>query len=152
MRIMKPPADLGLADDPVIFLAGSIEQDTATNWQKIVENGLQVYAGTILNPRRDAWDASWKQTIDSVRFREQVEWELGGMERARTIALYFEPGTKSPVTMLELGLHARAGKLIVCCPEGFWRKGNVDIVCRNYGIDQVNTLDDLILSLRSDLG
>jgi hypothetical protein len=34
--------------------------------------------------------------------------------------------------------------MIVCCPEGFWRKGNVDIVCKYYEVRQVATLEDLI--------
>lgn len=58
--------------------------------------------------------------------------------------MYFDPSTKSPISLLELGLYARAGKMIVCCPDGFWRKGNVDIVCFRHKIKQVQTLDALI--------
>jgi hypothetical protein len=50
----------------------------------------------------------------------------------------------SPVTLLEMGLHARSKKLVVCCPDGFWRKGNVDIVCERYGIQQVENLTQII--------
>jgi len=32
-------------------------------------------------------------------------------------------------------------KLSVVCEEGFWRKGNVDIVCHRYNIDQFENLD-----------
>jgi hypothetical protein len=48
---------------------------------------------------------------------------------------------------LELGLHARDGKLIVLCPEGFWRKGNVDIVCEKYGVKQVESFEELIKAI-----
>ena len=37
--------------------------------------------------------------------------------------------------MLELGLHARSGKVVLFCPEGFWRKGNVDLTAAAYGVD-----------------
>jgi hypothetical protein len=57
--------------------------------------------------------------------------------------MYFDPATKSPISLLELGLFAKTGKLIVCCSEGFWRKGNVDIVCKRYGVMQVENLDKL---------
>ena len=42
---------------------------------------------------------------------------------------------------MELGLFAgrMPGKLIVYCPEGFWRKGNVDITCKYYGVRQVGS-------------
>jgi hypothetical protein len=83
------------------------------------------------------------QSKTDPNFREQVEWELTALEKADLIAMYFDPATKSPVSLLELGLFARTGKMIVCCPEGFWRKANVDIVCENYGVKQVESLDDL---------
>ena len=35
---------------------------------------------------------------------------------------------RAPITLLELGLFARSGKLIVCCPDGYWRKGNIEVV------------------------
>lgn len=66
-------------------------------------------------------------------------------------AMYLDPQTKSPISLLELGLHAYDDKLIVCCPEGFYRKGNVDIVCETYGIEQVDTLDELVAAVRRRL-
>ena len=140
--IIKPPAPL--QDGFSVFLAGSIELGSAGNWQTIAEQGLSHTEIIIFNPRRDNWDSSWTQSIDNPQFREQVEWELNALEKANIIAMYFEPDTKSPVTLLELGLFARTNKMIVCCPEGFWRKGNVDIVCDKYGIEQVNSLNDLV--------
>jgi hypothetical protein len=127
----------------MIFLAGSIEMGKAVDWQTKVTEALKNHDITILNPRRDDWDSSWKQTIDDPKFREQVEWELQALEEATEILMYFDPATKSPISLLELGLFARTGKLIVCCPEGFWRKGNVDIVCKRYGVMQIPNLDKL---------
>jgi hypothetical protein len=67
------------------------------------------------------------------------------------IFMYFSPETKSPISLLELGLYANSKKMIVCCPDEFWRKGNVDIVCSRYGIPVYNTLDAAIGRLRTDL-
>jgi hypothetical protein len=33
---------------------------------------------------------------------------------------------------------------IVCCPEGYWRRGNVQIVCERYGIKFVDNIDDFV--------
>lgn len=149
-QVIKPPQPLNFdPHTPSVFLAGSIEMGTAERWQEIVEAGIEDLNIILLNPRRDAWDSSWSQTLDNPQFREQVEWELEAQERADIIAVYFAPNTKAPVTMLELGLCARQKKAIVCCPEGFWRKGNIDIVCLRYGINQVSTLDELIAEIRS---
>lgn len=147
-RVLKPPAPLPAGTtEPVLFLAGSIEMGHAADWQTRVQDALAEADVCILNPRRDDWDASWEQTIDNPQFRGQVEWELGGLERADVIAFYFAPDTKAPITLMELGLCARTGKAIVACPDGYWRKGNVDVVCRRYGVAQVADLDALIASL-----
>lgn len=143
MKIIKAAAPLAIEGFSV-FLAGSIEMGRAENWQQRVERLLMGVPGTILNPRRDDWDDSWVQSIDNAQFREQVEWELKAQEAADVIAMYFAPETLGPISLLELGLFARTGKMIVCCSEGFWRKGNVDIVCHRYGVRQVGSLDELV--------
>lgn len=148
-RILKPPTHIELAaEERAVFLAGSIEMGSAVNWQESVEQALLDMNIVILNPRRDAWDASWVQSIDNPSFREQVEWELAGLERADVVAMYFAPATQAPITLLELGLVARARKAIVCCPDGFWRKGNVQVVCRRYGIPLVESMIEFTTSIR----
>ena len=143
MKEIKAPEPIDNARMHV-FLAGSIEMGAAEKWQEKVVAALTGYNVTVLNPRRADWDSSWVQSIDNAQFKEQVDWELTAMQLADVIAMYFDPNTKSPITLLELGLHARNGKLIVCCPEGYWRKGNVDVVCNRYYVPQVTTIDDLI--------
>src|SRR4030066_1595435 len=146
MKLIKAPGKLEI-EGKSIFLSGSIEMGVAENWQSKVERLLADELVTILNPRRDDWDSTWVQSIDNTQFREQVEWELSAMELADIIVVYFDAATKAPITLLELGLFARSGKMIVCCPEGFWRKGNVDIVCERYNIEQVPNLGDLVASI-----
>jgi hypothetical protein len=150
-HILKPPSPLDLGNRPSVFLAGSIEMGLAEPWQARVESALADLEVVILNPRRDDWDNSWRQSIHDPRFREQVEWELAAQERATLIAMYFAPATKAPVTLLELGLAARGGKLLVCCPDGFWRKGNVEVVCARYGIALFDDLTGLVAEVRRRL-
>ena len=146
MKVIKAPEPL--QDGFSIFLAGSIEMGVAENWQVRLEKGLTEEDVVIFNPRRDDWDSSWVQSIENNKFREQVTWELTALEKSNIIAMYFDPTTKSPISLLELGLFARTGKMIVCCPEGFWRKGNVDIVCHRYGVQQVKSIDELIAEVK----
>ena len=131
-----------------VFLAGSIEMGVAEHWQDRVVSSLSNENILILNPRRGRgdWDSSWEQSIDNPLFREQVEWELQAIDNADQVIVYFDPKTKSPITLMELGIvsASNADKLIVCCPQGFWRKGNVDIVCAKYGVEQANTLEELL--------
>lgn len=148
MKIILPPAEIETIADAVIFLAGSIEMGKAKMWQDelIAEMNNAVFGSNkkivVLNPRRKDWDSSWIQEKENKQFNQQVSWELEGLEKATYIIYYFQSGTISPVTLLELGLHARDKKALVVCEEGFHRKGNVDIVCERYGIPQFKTLID----------
>ncbi len=130
-----------------VFLAGTIDMGNSVNWQQkfIDQANIETMLDNVIvfNPRRASWDHSWTQSIDNVQFSEQVNWELDAMENADVILLFLEGNSKSPISMMELGLFADSGKLMVCCGDGFWRKGNVDIVCKRKGIEQYHTLDEL---------
>ena len=148
--ITKPPTPINEIDlNQSVFLAGSIDQGNAKDWQQQLAIALNEY--NVLNPRRDEWDTSWEQSIKNPQFREQVEWELEALEKAKVIAFYFSPESKAPVSLLEMGLHAKSKKLIVYCPVGYWRKGNVDIVCARYNIETATSLDDLIQKCKQRL-
>jgi len=136
-------------DRPRVFLGGSIDMGKAVDWQAQVIAALADQDVVILNPRRPDWNPAWKPVADEPEFRRQVEWELAALESADVIVLYLTPGSQSPISLLEMGLHARSGKLVVLCPEGFWRKGNVDITGEKYGVKQVESLDALIAEVKA---
>ncbi|KAJ6545567.1 hypothetical protein B0H19DRAFT_1167991, partial [Mycena capillaripes] len=50
-------------------------------------------------------------------FKEPVDWELDSQDLADSL----------PFSLLELGLYAPSGKIVVCCPEGFYLRGNFQI-------------------------
>ncbi|KAF2177334.1 hypothetical protein K469DRAFT_809236 [Zopfia rhizophila CBS 207.26] len=52
-------------------------------------------------------------------------WELDYPDEADIIALYFQANTISPISLLELGAYSKSRKIVVCCPEGFRRRGNI---------------------------
>ena len=135
-------------DRPRIFLGGSIDMGRATDWQADLTRALGDLDVVILNPRRPDWNPGWKPIAEEPEFRRQVEWELAALEAADIIVMYLAPGSQSPISLLETGLHARGGRLILLCPEGFWRKGNVDITAERYGIEQVATMDELAAAVR----
>lgn len=145
MKVFTPPNPPNIDRvDLRVFAGGSIEMDTAEEWQphlaKLLRNAEkpQIRPISMLNPRRADWD--------NEDLPIQVNWELDEIEEAHVVILYFQPGTKSPISLLELGLCAGLfpEKVIVICPEGFWRKGNVDIVCERHGIKQVNSLYEAV--------
>ena len=70
---------------------------------------------------------------------------------AHIIVMVIDPATLSPVTMIEFGLHAKGKKLMVVCPDGFWKKGNIDITCEFYGVKQFDTMEELIEFMRKHI-
>lgn len=139
------PADDGR---PVVFLAGSIDNGTAADWQQEVINALSDLDVVLLNPRRTDWNPAWQSSPDEPEFVRQVRWELQGLEQSDVVLMYFAPGSQSPVTLLEFGLHARHGNVLVAAPEGFWRKANVDITADHYSVPRFASLTSLIEATR----
>ena len=133
-----------------IFLAGTIDQGNSVDWQRYLVDELKDEPIQFLNPRRDDWDPTWDQTSSNKDFKEQVNWELDSLRASTLIVMYFAPNSKSPISLLEMGLF-KDKQMLVVCPEGFYRKGNVDIVCEKYGIDQLDSLEDLTNYIKNNI-
>ncbi|KAJ5720069.1 hypothetical protein N7493_006947 [Penicillium malachiteum] len=143
-QVIYAPSSEAARDVKSIFLAGSISKDDSHNWRDLLSTSLSDLPVTIYNPHRPDWDSSWVEDISFAPFREQVEWELEKQELADVIVVYFHPATQAPISLLELGLCARVpGKAIVVCPRGYWKRGNVQVVCKRFGIQMVENNDEL---------
>jgi nucleoside 2-deoxyribosyltransferase len=124
MIVIKPNSENQQKLGKSIFLAGSIEMGLAEDWQSKTVEIFKDYNLTFLNPRRDNWDSTLTQEMMNKEFSYQVNWEMDNLDECDIIFMNILPDTKSPITLLELGLQADSKKIIVCCPDGFWRKGN----------------------------
>jgi hypothetical protein len=60
------------------------------------------------------------------------------------VELYSHPNTISPISLLELGRYSQSRKLIVCCPEGYHRRGNIQYLCRKDDIQLLEDFDELV--------
>lgn len=150
--VHKPPLRREI-NRPSVILYGAIQSDPAKDWQGYLTSLLSDLPIAILNPRRDDWDSSWVEDISFPPFKDQVEWEMDHARIADVIIFYFagEPGVLQPITLLELGLYAGTGKAVVYCPQGFWKRGNVQVVCQRYGIRMYETLEELGKDVRTRL-
>jgi hypothetical protein len=156
---------------PSIFLAGTIDSsaDGSTPWRTQLATSISHLPVTILDPTRPDWDASWREEAAFAPFREQVEWELDIMGVADVVVVYLAPGSQSPVSLLELGLCVgfaggrgegnvegkgegqRRKHLVVGCPEGYWKRGNVQVVCGRLGVEVLGSLEELIRGVEERL-
>lgn len=141
ISIFSPP-DLWDSETPCVlgrgpfrvFLGGSIDMGNSTDWQQELINtinGVELRRPTsIYNPRRKEWPSS----DDHREIDRQIEWELSHLEKADLIVMNILANSKSPISLMELGLFAREGRLMVFCPKSFYRFDNVRNVCKRYGV------------------
>jgi len=141
IEIKAPNAIPEIEDGIYIFLAGTIDNGESEDWQAAVAQYVSqsVYADDIIliNPRRD----NWNPDATDVEVEEQVLWELQGLERANTILMVFLGDSKSPISLLETGLHAKSEKLHVVCSDKFYRYVNVKTTCDFYGVPITDDLE-----------
>lgn len=147
----KPPASLlpSLKSKKFsVFLADSVETDSALNWQAEMERNLADLDIVIYSP----------QSADNLPPREQVEWELDAMILADLVVMHLTPGASIPFSFLKLGLQAahsahrshirymgpfRGSNIIVFCSSDFQFKEHVDVICDRYSITRVNDISKL---------
>ena len=127
-----------------VFLAGSIDNGVAHPWHSDVEDALQDFPITVFNPRRTEWLSELRQDISEPEFNYQVTWELDRLETADFVFIYFAPASLAPITLMELGFIPVGKSAIVCCPEGYWRRGNVQMMCHRKSFEFVDTFDKAI--------
>ena len=122
--------------------AGTIDMGSGEDWQARADSLFAALPDgdfLLFNPRQEHWDAGRPGEMDY-----QVNWELDHLEKADWIIMNFLPGSRSPITLLELGLHAASGRLLVICPPGFYRYDNVRITCGRYGVPMLDSLEDAV--------
>ena len=93
-----------------VFLGGTIDNGKSIDWQKTLIGELNscdtVHPIIVYNPRRE----DWPDSNDNNEIEKQINWELYHLERADLIVMNILGSSKSPISLLELGLFARTGK------------------------------------------
>ena len=127
-----------------IFLAGTIDMGNSRDWQMELHDRFSKMEGRyiLFNPRQEHWDASRPGEMGY-----QVRWELDHLEEADMIIMYILGTSKSPISLLEMGLHAKSDKMHVICEKDFYRYDNVRITCEYYGVPLYNDLENFLESI-----
>ena len=120
--------------DICMFLAGTIDNSESFDWQAELLEWLKDYQTEknviVFNPRRKEWNKNaGKEELD-----EQIEWELEALSKCSYIIMNILGNSKSPITLLELGLFHRNPGLYVFCPPEFYRYENVRVSCKKFGV------------------
>lgn len=167
--LLKPPIELKPylenKASKKIFLAGTIERGTAVDWQEKAWISLASAFDNLIvfNPRRDDFSPEATQSVNNSYFYEQVQWEQDALEASNVVLFNFIPKTLSPITLMELG-YALARKrgwgpnfgicpqqIVVCCPDGYWRQGNVEVMLKRAGIFMFRDYDAAFYEVKNYL-
>lgn len=123
-----------------VFLAGTIDNGASANWQeqvieKLSSNSPKGMNLIVFNPRRSNWNANATHEDQMI----QIDWEQRALADANHIFLVLLDGSKSPISLLELGLYAKSMKITVFCTKKFYRYDNVYDTCMRNNIELVET-------------
>jgi len=113
-----------------VFLAGTIDSGNSTNWQEELIELCKHKDITFFNPRRKDWEGE----LSNKELEYQIKWEQDHLDQADKIVMCLLDNSKSPISLLELGLYAQSGKLLVFCNKAFYRYDNVRLTCQKYNI------------------
>lgn len=143
-QIIHAPSEEVITGVKSVFLAGTTTSVDKVDWRDTLSASLAEHPITIFNPNRPDWDSTWREEITFAPYREQVLWELDKQAKADLVVVYFHPATLAPISLLEFGLSAQIpGKVVAVAPEGYKKRGNVQIVCQKFGIQFLDSIDGL---------
>lgn len=124
------------SDKELIFLAGSMGEDAQGTWRDRISNDLSDKFH-FLDPT-----CHNHASLDADGMKKHIQWELEAMELADIILLRFLPDAESPISLVELGLYTFSKKLIVVCPEGFYKYNYLNVLCEKYATPFLANLEE----------
>ena len=147
-----PPNATPESDNPKVFLGGTIDMGNSDDWQTSVIDQCKDYDVDFYNPRRADWDSTWKQSIDDENFNAQVRWELDHINECDVLVFVILADSKSPITLMEIGIAAGLNqRVLICCEQGYWRRGNVEVMADYYSFELFDEIEDLVDVLKNIL-
>ena len=127
-----------------VFLAGAIDMGAAVDWQSEVIEHLSGYQNiAIFNPRRKAFTPD---TLD-----EQIWWELDALKKCNTVFMWLPKDSRAPISLFEAGLYWTSGKLCIGADPEFYRRRNLEITGKFYGVYVYHSLEETLQSLTKSL-
>ncbi|CAM1372061.1 nucleoside 2-deoxyribosyltransferase domain-containing protein [Tenacibaculum xiamenense] len=129
----------------LVFLAGSMCIDKEDDWRKnVIKNFANVF--DFIDPTNENHNL-----LNDSQMEHHINWELEGLELSDIILMNLLPESKSPISMVELGLYARSNKLIICCPENFYQYRYIKTLAKKYNVALFTELEKGIQHLKKEI-
>ena len=144
MIIITPETENQESKNKSVFFFVFFDDGNSLNWQDktIIELINLGFDCDIYNPRREHWNPNTSK--EEIEY--QIKWEQDHLDKADMIAMVLLDDSKSPISLLELGLYAKSKKIVVFCTTNFYRWDNVRLTCDKYHIELIQDLNPLIIA------
>jgi hypothetical protein len=165
IEVLTPPSyRFADVDNISVFLAGAIDMGSAVDWQsQVIDEAADYFDNTNItfyNPRRPG-KFTGEQTIDNPKFAEQVNWELERIDRCDIFFLHLPADSKAPISLMELGyylgrIHENPARFsgqrcVISVEEGYYRRGNIEVILNREGMTLYPDLTDALRSLEEQV-
>lgn len=128
------------SDKKYVFLAGSIDNSNFGNWRKETIKKLEIKIN-LFDPTNMKHDS-----LNVAEMKSHIIWELDALAITDKILLNFLPDSKSPISLVELGLYVASKKLIVVCPKEFYKSRYVYTLCEKYNTPIYDTINKALVN------
>lgn len=118
-----------------IFLAGSMDHKQEGSWRDTISAEFGAYS--IFDPTNNNHDH-----LNTKEMKRHINWELDALQLSDMILLNFLPNAQSPISLVELGMYIRSNKLIVICPQEFYKSNYVHTLCKKYNTPIFNNITE----------
>lgn len=119
---------------PVISLTGPISSKRERCWQLPVAEDLRARGFQVRTPLEKRWLSEWLEHTGEPVFQRNVASNFQDLDESDEILMHFTEDSLAPTSLLQFGRYVHSGKLTVSCERGFWRRGNLEIMCGLYGV------------------
>lgn len=129
----------------IFLLAGASEADGGSRWQETVAAFISK-VGHIALSTRSRETPTGMPTFENPHFFQARSWELDALDLAEFVIFHLDSISRSPEGILELGYAAAKfpQKVCVICPEGFWCKGLVDLLCYREDLMKYKSVEEML--------
>ncbi len=135
LTVVTPPSLYFPSRGPKIFLAGSVGNGNAPDWQSRIIDYMQTNWTeknvTVYNPRRPSGEFLPENEV------EQATWTISMLNAADYIILHLTGDTGSPISTFELGLFVADERLHLSIDDSYSRKEIIEIHYDFFGIGQI---------------
>ncbi len=125
-------------EKPSIFLAGSMAIGDRMNWRTRAINTFE--------KRYHLFDPTnvHHADLNDSEMSKHIKWEWEALKHSDAILFNFNAESKSPISLLELGMYIRSEKIVVVCPKEFYQSHYIETLCSEEQVPLFQSIEEVL--------